>query len=70
MSEQYQPSPKKNNGKKANRLCLKCRTEFLSSGPGNRVCHGCKSSNSGQRLPNHVKNGDGRVVRGHIKGSQ
>ena len=70
MSEQYQPSPKKNNGKIAKRTCLKCRHEFLSSGPGHRICSGCKTDNKKHVLTARIKSGDGRVVRGHIKGSQ
>ncbi len=34
-----------NGNEDKNRHCLKCSKEFVSSGSGNRLCHGCKVNN-------------------------
>lgn len=33
--------------KQKNRLCLKCKEDFISFNAGNRLCSNCKSLNSG-----------------------
>ena len=39
--EKLAKMPPSSKGGKATRLCLKCRTPFPSSGPGNRMCTSC-----------------------------
>ena len=34
------------------RICLKCRNEFPSHGPGNRICPKCQKKNSELRTIN------------------
>jgi hypothetical protein len=33
------------------RSCLRCDTVFLSSGPENRLCEGCKNENHKKSIP-------------------
>jgi uncharacterized Zn ribbon protein len=44
-SGSYVPKPKDLSQQKM-RTCLKCSQEFLSMGPGNRICPECNIKNS------------------------
>lgn len=38
----------------ARRTCLMCGNPFASSGPGNRICNGCKLSAAWERADNRI----------------
>ena len=47
--ENYRVKAELREAKEKLRICLKCSTEFKSSGPGNRLCTNCAASNQGVR---------------------
>ena len=45
LDKNSKPEPDRKYDAKS-RPCLRCRTEFLSSWPGERICRSCKSSSA------------------------
>lgn len=40
--KEYRYGKPRNQSRKAKRICLRCRKEFNSEGPQNRICYGCR----------------------------